>query len=1113
MLYMRTDNATCDTLNAKLAFTDSAFADSVLTSTSPAVYRLLPNSSLGVWETACSNMSSTAFGARLVEKGRSVVPLIWADSTGGPSPLPFSAYEKLLNKSSVYRAQFISSAVAECVRWNWSGLALDLEPIKLTNTDDSAALASLVDDLAYAMHARARKLHVYAGWPWDSKRLDWFNFSLLGASRADQVDVGLTYDHPAQHDDATWVNKLNCLTGGRSANTPSSLFGHPCDQMRVPTHKLGIGLASHFGANYSEAALRTRFDHAALSGASGIHIWVDNFPTAWRSYLRSFLATPASFIPTVQEMDVHSGCTLALSACWRMGVASNASAVDPKGYAIAVTELQRVLSFSGDVPPLQRTELPSLLENISTSFIALGIPAEDVAMRKLVTQHVARAEALIGADALSALASHGDEAHAIYSGLSDSALAGGVPGSTRANVIFLLANTPHGLYHAVQTLRQLLRRACSPMVRYASPLCDDTGALAPSPGNDSYGELACTHIFDYPDLERRSFHFTTWTDKPSGYNASKVIDLAQQMALFKYNSAIVGSGAFFNLTQNGAALHKTSAALREMFIGMVPSLPTGDDGHGALPHEPNLGEAKLVTDEPFLFGGGPPSTAENQHREAAATTSLPLRLPTDTNLFNGKFRDINASTGLPAHWDVRATNGSKCTLINHSWHGAGATFPVPDGRHSVQCVAPYTTSRSGMSVSFTSEWFGVLPNSAYHFTIWAQASDVRGAATYNRPELVVTQRTADDVPPSGALLQVILQNTSAPHAYRGVLITTSNAKDAQLSAYQHGGGGGVWTLYSVAVERLDSALLNVVRAPYATDVSVVRTDTARLPLKLGVDFSILDPITPNVALGSPFDKLAPYQLLRLPNSTVPVNETVLVSYNFLPGQTDTQGHSFPNSFGEPRYYTYMRQHIGAVLAAFPQTDAIMFDHDEVRGINRDGRTLALNLSNAALFARELNTLQAFVHNASAGRARALFWDDMVNPTHNGATIDYQVKNGGSAKLGGSACMPELDRRLELINWWYGDPSVDARSRSFFGDDHKEQPNLYSKLAPGLRWHASPHSKLGNIQEWARAVYNESSVRGVVETSWGGDVSGLEASADYSWNLLHATRPVSKSAFG
>jgi hypothetical protein len=54
-----------------------------------------------------------------------------------------------------------------------------------------------------------------------------------------------------------------------------------------------------------------------------------------------------------------------------------------------------------------------------------------------------------------------------------------------------------------------------------------------------------------------------------------------------------------------------------------------------------------------------------------------------------------------------------------------------------------------------------------------------------------------------------------------------------------------------------------------------------------------------------------------------------------------------------------------------------FDHDEIRGMSRDSRSLGTGLSNAELLARDMNRMQAMVQ-ANDHAANALFWGTITS---------------------------------------------------------------------------------------------------------------------------------------
>ena len=177
------------------------------------------------------------------------------------------------------------------------------------------------------------------------------------------------------------------------------------------------------------------------------------------------------------------------------------------------------------------------------------------------------------------------------------------------------------------------------------------------------------------------------------------------------------------------------------------------------------------------------------------------------------------------------------------------------------------------------------------------------------------------------------------------------------------------------VEQLDNSLRNIIRTN-VTDVEIWSTDY-RTQYQMGKDFTVTNPKRKNNANDCNLTLLDPYVVRRLPAGRIPTEAEVSLSFDFLPGKTDVQGHSTPNAFAEPEYYAFMDNAIKATATTFPSAKFINFNHDEIRGMARDSRSLRSGLSNAELLAKDMNSLQALVTKWLGPEARAMYWDDMV----------------------------------------------------------------------------------------------------------------------------------------
>ena len=113
-------------------------------------------------------------------------------------------------------------------------------------------------------------------------------------------------------------------------------------------------------------------------------------------------------------------------------------------------------------------------------------------------------------------------------------------------------------------------------------------------------------------------------------------------------------------------------------------------------------------------------------------------------------------------------------------------------------------------------------------------------------------------------------------------------------------------------------------------------------------------------------------------------------------------------------------------------------------------------------------------------ANALFWDDMVNPYHNGGQCDYQTVVGGGRPgcTDGALLQGMIHENVTFYSWAYGHTNTsDQWSESQYTDWRKisHAPELFGKADsknashPSYQWVASPLGDPINIVWWAEAV--------------------------------------------
>lgn len=309
---------------------------------------------------------------------------------------------------------------------------------------------------------------------------------------------------------------------------------------------------------------------------------------------------------------------------------------------------------------------------------------------------------------------------------------------------------------------------------------------------------------------------------------------ADFLASHKYNRAILGTRSYFflddpNTTARLDAVHGYFADRR---ITLIPSLPTGDDGHGAMLRDPSTLEGVWVRSEPFVA-------------EPGKLHILPKSSPATGFPRNGNF--TNGSTG----WTFTSSDsGSKSCRVD-----TGSVDTV--GTPSIRCES-FSGEIDSFSGRARSDCFPVKPHSSIFISFLARGENISGGASYMSPEVVIYQWSSEaasrnpgpidaEIPYLAATLRDTRNGTGTLGGFvrveAGVLLIKPNASCVTFETLQHGIGGGVWWITDVVATRLNGALLNVVRTASS---DVVVTGVGGTPqYKLGVDYEIINSTLPN----------------------------------------------------------------------------------------------------------------------------------------------------------------------------------------------------------------------------------------------------------------------------
>jgi hypothetical protein len=705
--------------------------------------------------------------------------------------------------------------------------------------------------------------------------------------------------------------------------------------------------------------------------------------------------------------------------------------------------------------------------------VALGLPREDPALALLAEAHN-----------VTTSPHAGSEGYALHIG---------------GGVVLILGNSAAGVFYGAQSVLQLLGNSTVvPEVRV------DDWPDFPIRGAYMFGgpSLSASYLYrsgglawnmqlvDWMVLHKMNFGVVVipWVgagvNKPqcTAKNCSKTHGIAGHFAIF-YN-AVPGFNA--NTTEATwilSQLRELQSYMEARHIEFVPNLGSGTGG-GPEYYNSAFVEGKWVRNASFVF-----DEAEVAVVDDLVNTSQQL---------NGDFAELGIDQKLPARWTFEPVSAAE-----GQWSmSTSAPPPLSDSGRSLRCDVP-TVATGSKSQTARSPWIAVNGGSIVQVTIWTKYT--RPAAAVHSQGLAQTQFVAavtTDI--AGRVLKnlsyyswfrddTVFDWTLGPSwsQYTAAITLPLNATNLSLHFYMcHPTGrncetaydarqlptrkelaielvsarglAGSWDIGDISVVKLDTSLRNVIRTN-ATDIEVWAADgTAKyVP---GRDFTVENPSgTCNEFHLLNVSRLKPYIVRREPGGRIAAGAHILLSYDYLPGKVDVQGHSTPNAFMEPTYYAFMDSAIAHVARVFPHLKHIHFNHDEIRGFGRDSRSQRSGLSNSELLAKEMNALQTSVTKYLGDGGRALMWDDMINPTtENGGNVNYQWSTGGGVRGKTDLAVIEklVDSKVIWASWAY---DVDDLSLSKI----KGAPQLFK--SHGYNWVGCAEIPTANVLAWGKAL--------------------------------------------
>ncbi|MBU2589515.1 MAG: PGF-pre-PGF domain-containing protein, partial [Nanoarchaeota archaeon] len=249
---------------------------------------------------------------------------------------------------------------------------------------------------------------------------------------------------------------------------------------------------------------------------------------------------------------------------------------------------------------------------------------------------------------------------------------------------------------------------------------------------------------------------------------------------------------------------------------------------------------------------------------------------------------------------------------------------------------------------------------------------------------------------------------------------------------------------------------------------------------------------------------------RLPSGNIGINETVLISYDFIFELTASTWQTI-NPYVNYSF-DYVKEFFRNVSKEFNNSGFssdkfdISLGQDERRGINVDSRSLAQNKENYVTMYLTLNKLYDSCKEIYP-YSKIFFWGDMLINYDNGGDIDYQVRWGGKSGATYYASYL-LNKSMIIIPWYYH--STDGLKVM------RESANFFNNM--GIRIAGGAGGNETNIKYWSAMLNNNTlnsyfyghsvfyapfskgeTIKYLAEYSWnnyGGDISDLSADNNY-----------------
>ncbi|MBR9705122.1 hypothetical protein GOV12_06945 [Candidatus Pacearchaeota archaeon] len=618
----------------------------------------------------------------------------------------------------------------------------------------------------------------------------------------------------------------------------------------------------------------------------------------------------------------------------------------------------------------------------------------------------------------------------------------------KPNEILILGNSSKGSFYGMVSLKWLLKNNGGNII------------------------LPNTYIRDWPDLEVRGFYGGGIFDLGNGDIINTGLEgerWIEMLTMWKYNLFLSGI-SYLNPNPSESSIARMLE--RERFLKnrhIYTSVTLGPGG--VTRFDKNLYEGIYAQNISAKFNDLDVAIIDKHY----------------LIINNSDFEDDVNNDNIPDDWHISESNAGFYDNITNWTIDCTESRPGSLG----SCSAKLSLSKELLGTSSSAflksgndssnMYYDVEPNKIYEISVWVKINDL----TYPR----LTQEQLTFVLYNSSGNQIYTESLFFNDIEEGVWVNPKNSfstynGESKIYIYSRTQGSNALEMWidDLDVKELTTSAVNIIET---NDTKIrVHNEDKTIEYVRDIDYTI--EFIGELNATNPTDGRTVI-INRVLSGSIPFEGDILLDYDFLPKMQ--QWRKEDKTFFDSLFYETYREKVLRPTLDNIKPDYVFVALDEIRGANRDSRSIKKDYENYEAFGYHFNDVVSMVHEYSPD-SKVLIWDDMIIPFANGGNINYQLVHGG--KSGKSWYGLDLIKRenVNMISWHYSILSMNNFVQNV--------PNLYNKY--GFEMLVGPWNNTKNIKWWSNICY-ENNCPGMVDHEFFDSWDGAPIAANYSWNAV------------